>query len=55
MRNLIKAEVRDAIVTYFLPLRLLTRLVTQGMRVVLGRPGPAGRNTSSAHGWWRSA
>ena len=53
MRDLVMAEIRQAVSNYFLPMRVLGHLIARGVRALTGRPNPAQRPGSD--GWWRSA
>ena len=50
MRDLVMAEIRQAVRDYFMPVRFVAHLIGRGVRFLPGRPNPAGTHT-----WWRSA
>lgn len=54
-RNLVLSEIRVAVSNYFVPARVLTRLIRNGVRVLTGRPTPTRHDGDATHGWWRSA
>ena len=53
MRDLVMAEIREAVSIYFLPVRILGHLVARAVRALTGRPNPSRR--PGTDGWWRSA